>query len=82
PEGYMDTRRWEYLRVPFADYIALKLPPGTEHESDFVLLADIFPTVSFLAASSTRLSPPPTRAGTASNSPYVALSSCSLPHQP
>lgn len=34
----------EYLRVPFADFNALKLPPGTDQESDFVLLADIFPT--------------------------------------
>jgi glutathione-independent formaldehyde dehydrogenase len=34
----------EYLRVPFADFNALKLPPGTEHEDDFALLADIFPT--------------------------------------
>lgn len=34
----------EYLRVPFADFNALKLPPGTEHEADFALLADIFPT--------------------------------------
>lgn len=34
----------EYLRVPFADFNCLKLPPGTEHEADFVLLADIFPT--------------------------------------
>ena len=36
----------EYLRVPFADFNALKLPPGKEHEADFALLADIFPTVS------------------------------------
>ena len=35
----------EYVRVPFADYNALKLPPGKEHEDDFALLADIFPTV-------------------------------------
>lgn len=35
----------EYVRVPFADFNALKLPPGTEHEEDFALLADIFPTV-------------------------------------
>lgn len=35
----------EYLRVPFADFNALILPPGTEHEEDFALLADIFPTV-------------------------------------
>ncbi|GER83816.1 alcohol dehydrogenase [Thermogemmatispora aurantia] len=34
----------EYLRVPYADFNALKLPPGDEHEDDFVLLADIFPT--------------------------------------
>jgi len=30
--------------VPFADYNALKLPAGKEHEADFILLADIFPT--------------------------------------
>jgi len=34
----------EYLRVPYADFNCLKLPPGTEHEADFVLLTDIFPT--------------------------------------
>src|SRR6201994_4907037 len=34
----------EYLRGPFADFNCLKLPPGDEHEADFVLLADIFPT--------------------------------------
>ncbi len=34
----------EYLRVPFADYNCLVLPPGNEHEADFILLADIFPT--------------------------------------
>jgi glutathione-independent formaldehyde dehydrogenase len=34
----------EYLRVPFADFNCLKLPPGQEHEDDFILLADIFPT--------------------------------------
>ena len=36
----------EFVRVPFADYNALKLPgaPGDEFEDDFVLLADIFPT--------------------------------------
>lgn len=30
--------------MPFADFNALKLPPGIEHEDDFALLADIFPT--------------------------------------
>ncbi|EHY52726.1 hypothetical protein HRR83_007721 [Exophiala dermatitidis] len=34
----------QYIRVPYADFNALKLPPGKEHESDFILLADIFPT--------------------------------------
>lgn len=30
--------------MPYADFNALKLPSGTEHELDFILLADIFPT--------------------------------------
>lgn len=34
----------EYLRVPFADFNCLQLPKGTEHEADFAMLADIFPT--------------------------------------
>ncbi|HEY7144258.1 MAG TPA: glutathione-independent formaldehyde dehydrogenase [Streptosporangiaceae bacterium] len=34
----------ERLRVPFADFNCLKLPPGTERDADYVLLADIFPT--------------------------------------
>src|SRR5690625_7911744 len=34
----------EYLRVPFADFNCLRLPPGDEHENDFALLSDIFPT--------------------------------------
>lgn len=34
----------EYLRVPFADYNCVPLPAGQDHESDFALLADIFPT--------------------------------------
>ncbi len=34
----------EYLRVPFADFNCLPLPLGDEHENDFALLADIFPT--------------------------------------
>lgn len=34
----------EYLRVPFADFNCLPLPPGDEHEEDFAMLADIFPT--------------------------------------
>ncbi|MFB8247617.1 glutathione-independent formaldehyde dehydrogenase [Streptomyces sp. NPDC055952] len=34
----------EYVRVTYADFNCLKLPEGTEKETDFVLLADIFPT--------------------------------------
>ncbi|HLR86096.1 MAG TPA: glutathione-independent formaldehyde dehydrogenase [Nocardioidaceae bacterium] len=34
----------EYLRVPYADFNCVDLPPGDEHENDFALLADIFPT--------------------------------------
>jgi threonine dehydrogenase-like Zn-dependent dehydrogenase len=34
----------EQLRVPYADFNALKLPEGNEHEDSFSLLADIFPT--------------------------------------
>ncbi|HEY4438932.1 MAG TPA: glutathione-independent formaldehyde dehydrogenase [Candidatus Elarobacter sp.] len=36
----------EKVRVPYADFNALKLPgtPGDEFEDDFVLLADVFPT--------------------------------------
>ena len=34
----------EYLQVPHADFNCLPLPAGDEFESDFALLADIFPT--------------------------------------
>jgi len=34
----------EYLRVPWADFNLLHLPEGDEHESDFTMLSDIFPT--------------------------------------
>lgn len=34
----------EYVRVPYADFNCLVVPPGTEHEADFAMLADIFPT--------------------------------------
>ncbi|MFD3454282.1 glutathione-independent formaldehyde dehydrogenase [Streptomyces sp. NPDC058691] len=47
--GYVAMGPWpggqaEYLRVPYADFNCLKLPAGSEHETDFILLADIFPT--------------------------------------
>jgi len=34
----------QYIRIPYADFNALKLPAGKENEADFILLADIFPT--------------------------------------
>jgi glutathione-independent formaldehyde dehydrogenase len=34
----------EYLRVPYADFNLLNLPPGTQWENDFTMLSDIFPT--------------------------------------
>lgn len=34
----------ELLRVPFADFNLLELPPGDDHELDFTMLSDIFPT--------------------------------------
>ncbi|MGH3546877.1 MAG: glutathione-independent formaldehyde dehydrogenase [Pseudonocardiaceae bacterium] len=34
----------EYLRVPWADFNLLELPAGTEHETDFTMLSDVFPT--------------------------------------
>ncbi len=34
----------EYLRVPYADVNCLMLPAGADHESDYVLLSDVFPT--------------------------------------
>lgn len=34
----------EYLRVPYADFNCMRLPEGTEHEPDYALLADVFPS--------------------------------------
>ncbi|MEV8378784.1 glutathione-independent formaldehyde dehydrogenase [Kribbella sp. NPDC056861] len=34
----------EYLRVPWADFNLLELPPGSDFENDFTMLSDIFPT--------------------------------------
>jgi len=47
--GYADMGPYqggqaEHLRVPFADFNALRLPAGTEHELDYTMLSDIFPT--------------------------------------
>jgi glutathione-independent formaldehyde dehydrogenase len=42
--GPYDGGQAEFLRVPFADVNLLHLPPGTEHENDFTMLSDIFPT--------------------------------------
>ncbi|HEV7827137.1 MAG TPA: glutathione-independent formaldehyde dehydrogenase [Mycobacteriales bacterium] len=42
--GPYDGGQAEFLRVPYADFQLLELPPGTEHENDFTMLSDIFPT--------------------------------------
>jgi threonine dehydrogenase-like Zn-dependent dehydrogenase len=48
--GFADMGPWpggqaEYLRVPWADFMALKLPPDAqEKQTDYVMCADIFPT--------------------------------------
>jgi len=42
--GPYDGGQAELLRVPFADFNLLNLPQGTEHENDFTMLSDIFPT--------------------------------------
>jgi glutathione-independent formaldehyde dehydrogenase len=42
--GPYDGGQAEYLRVPWADFNALHLPEGEEHENDFTMLSDIFPT--------------------------------------
>ena len=34
----------ELLRVPWADFNLLELPAGGEHEADFTMLSDVFPT--------------------------------------
>ncbi|WP_432489055.1 glutathione-independent formaldehyde dehydrogenase [Kineococcus sp. SYSU DK018] len=42
--GPYDGGQAEFLRVPFADFNLLGLPEGTEHENDFTMLSDVFPT--------------------------------------
>ena len=48
--GFADMGPWqggqaEYLRVPWADFNALRLPEDAEEkQDDYVMLADIFPT--------------------------------------
>ncbi|GAA3297196.1 glutathione-independent formaldehyde dehydrogenase [Dactylosporangium matsuzakiense] len=42
--GPYDGGQAQLLRVPYADFNLLELPPGTEHEHDFAMLSDIFPT--------------------------------------
>ena len=42
--GPYDGGQAEYLRVPWADFNLLGLPAGEDHERDFAMLSDIFPT--------------------------------------
>lgn len=39
----------QYIRVPYADFNALKLPAGKEHEADFILLAGEFANPTLLS---------------------------------
>jgi glutathione-independent formaldehyde dehydrogenase len=34
----------DFLRVPYADFNLLELPPGRQYERDFAMLSDVFPT--------------------------------------
>lgn len=49
--GPYEGAQAEYVRVPFGDLACLKLlgKPGDEFEDDFMMLADIFPTVYYAA---------------------------------
>jgi glutathione-independent formaldehyde dehydrogenase len=42
--GPYDGGQAEFLRVPYADFNLLELPAGSEHENDFTMLSDVFPT--------------------------------------
>ena len=42
--GPYDGGQAQFLRVPHADFNLLRLPPGDEHENDFTMLSDVFPT--------------------------------------
>lgn len=42
--GPYDGGQAEVLRVPYGDVNLLRLPEGTDHENDFTMLSDIFPT--------------------------------------
>lgn len=46
----MTVGQAQYIRVPYADFNALKLPPGKEHEADFVLLAGGFDDLTFVSS--------------------------------
>lgn len=46
----MNAGQAQYIRVPYADFNALKLPPGKEHEADFVLLAGEFDNLTFVSS--------------------------------
>lgn len=34
----------QYARIPFATQTTSLLPPGTDHELDYLLLSDVWPT--------------------------------------
>lgn len=46
-EGQIEGGQAEYVRIPFASDNCFVLPPGKEHELDYVALADIFSTANW-----------------------------------
>jgi glutathione-independent formaldehyde dehydrogenase len=42
--GPYDGGQAEFLRIPYADFNLLDLPPGEDFENDFTMLSDVFPT--------------------------------------
>jgi len=47
----VDGGQAQYIHVPFANVNLLELPAGNEHELDYLLLADIWPTAWFALES-------------------------------
>jgi threonine dehydrogenase-like Zn-dependent dehydrogenase len=43
-EGRTNVVAAQFVRAPFAEQTTLLLPSGTDHELDYVLLSDVFPT--------------------------------------
>lgn len=78
--GPYDGGQAEYLRVPDADFNLLELPPGDEHELDFAMLSDIFPTGWHgTELAGIRCAPPVASASSASTCPRTPVPSPTAP---